>query len=407
MQLGSAVIDAERAQLAQDQRDRRVLRHAERTAQLRGAVGHAMQGLRHEHLGHGRLGLHGQTGIHAAGAVQRHHAAGMQVDVAVGHHRLHLLQVGQPVPERAALVHVVAGEGQRAAGAPQQPHAVRQPGRLQPLLRIDEALPHLAQHGVVRDVALVEAQLAMAADGERIERGNGAHQLHAGVVHRHDELRGAVIGLCEHDGEAGADRARDEPLVAVDHPAVTRAAGAAAQHGGIRSRTGRRLRHGEAGPDAPLRKRPQPRLALRGRALAQQADHVGLVGRGAVQRCRAQVAATGLLEDGGALFPVQAQAALRLGQLRQVEACRLRQRAQFGERGVNGRRAMHVRRALARDALGIDEGAHARREVARHAAASRSTCLAMFSWWIWLVPSYRRNSRTSRKYRSMGLKSAM
>ena len=141
----------------------------------------------------------------------------------------------------------------------------------------------------------------------------------------------------------------------------------------------------------------------------QQADHVGLVWRGAVERARAQIASAGFFQHDEALDPAQPQAAVLARHLRQVQALFARDRTQLGKRFIHGLRIMDVLTAFQRDCMPVHESSHAFAQFgaggialdiqqihSRPLSCSRRVSLAMFNWWIWLVPSYRRNRRTSR-----------
>ena len=100
---------------------------------------------------------------------------------------------------------------------------------------------------------------------------------------------GIVLGARDEDGEAGAARVGDEPLVSVDHPVVAVADGA----GLDQRRIGAghlRLGHGEAAHRHALAERAQVLLLLLVGRPVQQRVHVAFVGRLAVQHPRAVVA---------------------------------------------------------------------------------------------------------------------
>ncbi len=87
-----------------------------------------------------------------------------------GDHRLDLLQLGQPLAEGLALQHVGLRDLDRPPGAADVAHAVRQPRRLEPDLRVGQTAADLAEHRAVADGAAFEADLGMAADAVGADR---------------------------------------------------------------------------------------------------------------------------------------------------------------------------------------------------------------------------------------------
>src|ERR1700682_1979034 len=118
-----------------------------------------------------------------------------------------------------------------------------------------------------------------------------------------------------------------------------------------------RLGHGEAGPDLARRERKQVPRALRLAGHLREQVHVAFVGRGGIERLRAEEAAPRFLEHHRDLAPGQPQPAQRLGEGGKEDAGRLgfllQLPADFFQRG-------HVAQLrLARNHLRLDELAHA------------------------------------------------
>ena len=123
-----------------------------------------------------------------------------------------------------------------------------------------------------------------------------------------------------------------------------------------------RLGHGEAGADRALDQRAQVPLLLRlGRHDVQQV-HVALVGRGAVERDRAEQAAPRLLEDDGHLAHAEPQPAPLPRDMRRVEARGARPGPQRVE-PVPRQPVVFVHVGLLRDHLVADEGGGALAQV--------------------------------------------
>ncbi len=192
------------------------------------------------------------------------------------------------MPTERALAHQL----ERAFGQADQSHAVVDAARPQPSLSDLEA-PALAKQDVLcRHPNVLEHDLAVAMRRIVIpEHRQGAQQLHAGRVHRHQDhrlpqVRARVIGLAlpHHDQDPAARivGARAPPLAAIDDVRVAVAFDARADLGGVR-RGHLGLGHGEAAADLAGQQRLKPLGLLRGRAVALQHLHVAGVGRAAVE----------------------------------------------------------------------------------------------------------------------------
>ncbi|MDT4812365.1 hypothetical protein FQZ97_453260 [compost metagenome] len=122
--------------------------------------------------------------------------------------------------------------------------------------------------------------------------------------------------------------------MSAQYPSAAAASGARLQHGGIGARAGGGLGHGEAGPSLAAHQRRQEAFLLGRAGQPQQRQHIGLVGRGAVQRGRPQEAAPGLFQHLSQRAPAQAQPAPFPGQLRRVQTGFAGLRAQLGHATV-------------------------------------------------------------------------
>ena len=89
------------------------------------------------------------------------------------------------------------------------------------------------------DAAVLVEDLAVPGAAVVAHDRDGAHQVEAGVVDRHEDHRRACVGMGirvgdhHRDRHGGAYRSRGEPLVAVDHPFAVDQLGAGLQAGGV------------------------------------------------------------------------------------------------------------------------------------------------------------------------------
>ena len=132
---------------------------------------------------------------------------------------------------------------------------MREPGRSKPHLGVLEAQTWFTEDGPVPDLNPVEVDVRVSAVDVAVNRVDVTTNTHAWVVHRHQKHGRAggrppiVVRLGHHDAERGTNRAADEPLVTVDHPAISRATCCCPQRGGVRSGAWVRFGHRETGPD--------------------------------------------------------------------------------------------------------------------------------------------------------------
>src|SRR5271169_4812914 len=117
MHLGGAVIDAERADFAEEPRDNRVVGDAEPAEDLHAAVDDAPDRLRADHLGHARLVSAALTAVEHPGRVPDHQPALMDVHLVVGEHEPDPLMLADRLAEGGAPPRVVGGD---VVGAPRR-----------------------------------------------------------------------------------------------------------------------------------------------------------------------------------------------------------------------------------------------------------------------------------------------
>src|SRR5712692_306260 len=103
--------------------------------------------------------------------------------------------LGQPPSERLALSRVIRGDLRGARGGAEPAHAMRKPRRAEPKLRILESPAHLAQHGVVPDLAIDKIDLAVASRRQRIHGRNDALDAETGIAGVYQKQGGARLGL--------------------------------------------------------------------------------------------------------------------------------------------------------------------------------------------------------------------
>ena len=158
----------------------------------------------------------------------------------------------------------------------------------EPVLGDGEARALLAEQVGGGHAAFFVADLAVAGALVVAHHRDRADQVEAGRVGRHADHRGARVGVGigvgddHRDRQVGADGARGEPLVAVDHPLVAVADRARLQQGRVRAGDGG-LGHREAGADPPLEQRLEPAFALLVGAVLGEDLHVAGVGGRAVE----------------------------------------------------------------------------------------------------------------------------
>src|SRR5215469_7637340 len=106
---GGTVIDAERAHVAEDAGDDRVVGDAEAAEDLHAAVDDAPDRLRADDLGHARLVCAAPALVEHPGGVPNHQPALVDVHIVVGEHEAHPLVFAQRLAKGGTAPRVVGG----------------------------------------------------------------------------------------------------------------------------------------------------------------------------------------------------------------------------------------------------------------------------------------------------------
>ena len=173
---------------------------------------------------------------------------------------------------------------QRPAGKAEPAHAVGQPSRAQPDLRVAETLPHRAEHRVVGQHAVVEVDVRVAAGDGRVQGVDAAADPETrvvGVDEEHGRPGGRVtvgVGPGHHDRERRPDSPTDETLLTVRcTQSPPRRHGGGGQRRRVGAGPGVRLGHREARPDGAGGEGRQVALLLGGGGDLVEQVHVALV----------------------------------------------------------------------------------------------------------------------------------
>ena len=248
--------------------------------------------------------------VHRLRRLQHHQAHLLDVVAGARDDFRVLAQLDQRLAERLARQAALDHHLQRRLRLADRAHAVVDAARPEADLRNLEAAAFAQQDVLLRHAHIGELDVHVAArrmvGAEHMHR---ADHLHAGRVHRHQDLRllqmrrriRARLDHGDHDLAARIARVGDVVFLAVDHPLI------ALEHGGGRDVLGVRrghirLRHRIGRPDLAIQQRLQPRLLLLGRADALQHLHVAGIRRRAVQRFGGKVI---LAEFGGDIGVVE------------------------------------------------------------------------------------------------------
>src|SRR5215472_862892 len=136
---GGAVIDAERAHVAEDAGDDRVVGDAEAAQDLHAAVDDAPDCLGADDLGHAGLVRPALAAVEDPGGVPDHQPGLVQIHLVVGEHEADTLVLAERLAERSAPPRVIDGCVVGAARGAEPAHAMRQTGRRETHLSIAEA----------------------------------------------------------------------------------------------------------------------------------------------------------------------------------------------------------------------------------------------------------------------------
>src|SRR5262249_3503211 len=122
--LGRAVIDAERAHLAKQPRDDRVIGDAEPTQDLHAAVDHAPDRLRADDFRHARFVAGALALIEQPSRVPDSQAAGVEVHLVVGEHETDPLMLAERLAEGGAATRIIGRNVVCATSGAEPPHAM-------------------------------------------------------------------------------------------------------------------------------------------------------------------------------------------------------------------------------------------------------------------------------------------
>ncbi len=236
-----AVVDAARTRRAPHRRERRVLGHPEPAVNLDRAIDHLAEHARGVELDQRDLDARLVPVVDALRGLHRHQPARLDLGGRLGDPVLHRLLVGKRLAERLALERVRAHQVERTLHLPEPAHHVMDAARPEPLLRDAEAAAALAEQVRRRHAHVGEARLAMRPPPASLvaHHRDPPYELVSWRVGRDDDHRRTAMRLCvgigdDHDDpEAGAVRARGEPLVRVDHPLVAVELGSTLQARGV------------------------------------------------------------------------------------------------------------------------------------------------------------------------------
>jgi len=222
----------------------------------------------------------------------------LQVHFIVREHEADALMLAERPAEGLPAARMIGGDVMGAAGLAEPTHAMGEPCRRQPHLRVAETLANLAEHIGGGNADILEIDHRMAAGETGVHRLHLAGDADAGSGHICQEHGGGAIRHARHDDcVIGTLGAGDEPFAAVDHVVGTIWCRRRQQHRRIGAGTGWRLGHGKARACVAGDLRPQPAFLLRGaRHLLHQMD-IAFIRRMDIERCRPQPGIACLLED--------------------------------------------------------------------------------------------------------------
>ena len=205
--------------------------------------------------------------VHRLRGAQHHQPQRLDLDAAPRDDLRVLAQAGQLLAERLAVEPAPDHEVERTLGRADRSHAVVDAAGAEAYLRDLEAASLPEQDVLLRHAHVGEAQVHVAVRRVVLaEHVHGTEDLDAGRVHRHEDLRLAVVGRClgarhhhdDHDLAARIAGAGDVVLLAVDHPLVAVELGAARDVRRVRRRDvgfGHRVRRADLSGEQRLQPR--------------------------------------------------------------------------------------------------------------------------------------------------------
>jgi hypothetical protein len=322
--LVGAVDDAERADVLVELRQREVLPDAVAAADLHAVVDHLLDRLGGEHLRHRDLVARLLAGRYPSGGVSDHRPDGVESRLRVGDVEPQRLLLDQRVAEGVAIVHVRLRDLERPVGHPDEPHAVRQAGGAEPLLRDGEPGVLRREEVLLRDAHAVVEYLRVGQSGLTHVRHVADHFEAVGVGVDDEQRRarvgvGLLVGPGDDDEEVRVAALRRPPLVPVDDPLVAVLLGGGPDLLGVRTGRVHRLGHREPRGHLGVRQRPEVRLLLGLGARRIEDVDVPFVGGGDLHRPHREDAPPGLLEDRQQVVEVEAEPAVLRRYLRAVD----------------------------------------------------------------------------------------
>ena len=324
MHLGGAIDQAGLPRVAIDPFEDRVLGIAAGTIELDRDVGRAMQGVGHVHLGHGDFLSRVIALVKLPGGMHHQQPPDLDLMRDLAEVDLHALAVGEPHSKAFALSDVGLRDLHRALGQPEPAHAVGEPRGPEPDLGDPQSVADLHQHVLVGHFEPLEDQFAVSAVLLRPHDGNAAQDAPARlvtVIEEGGEATPRVLRRARHQDEVIGDAGPgDEPLVAVNDPAIAFLLRVGADHAGIGAAPRRGLSHGERGAHPALDDGLEPFVLLRWRSHPGEQVHIAVVGRRAIEGKRTEDRAIGLLVHRGPGHDRQPHAAVLFRRLRRPQA---------------------------------------------------------------------------------------
>src|SRR3984893_1899741 len=242
--LGGAINEARSPGVAIDPFENGVLRVAARAVELDCYIRGLVQGVGDLDFGHRHLLAGAVALVELPGGVHDKKAPDLDPLRHLAKLDLHAFALGKLDAEAFALAHIALCNLHAALGEAEPAHAMREACQPETYLGSPQAVAHLHQHVLVRDLEPFEHQLAVPAVLLRSHDGNAAQDAPAGLVamkKKGGEAAPRVIGGARDQNEMlGDPSARDEPLMAIDRPAIAVAFGPGADHSGIGAAAGGR-----------------------------------------------------------------------------------------------------------------------------------------------------------------------
>src|SRR3546814_8183574 len=111
-----------------------------------------------------------RSAVERVGAPVNHQFRLPQIDEILGEHEADPLMIDERLAECLAAARIGGGDFLRAGRRSEPPHAMREPRRAEPHLRIAETLAARAEHMVLRDAKLVDGAQRVPAGHRAVDR---------------------------------------------------------------------------------------------------------------------------------------------------------------------------------------------------------------------------------------------